>query len=67
MYQGHANETTPMVYADYTGHVIMQQKHTMTSKYQLAQSYMLKHLVMETNIPTNVQANIEQVRPVPDK
>ena len=39
----------------------------MTSKYLLAQSYLLRHLVMQTNIPSDLQANIEQVRPGPDK
>ena len=27
MYRGHANETTPMVYADDTGQIIMHQKY----------------------------------------
>ena len=60
MHRDHANETTPMVYAD-------DETFAMISKYQLAQSYMLRRLVMQTNIPSNLQANIEQIRPAPDK
>ena len=69
MYRGHAKETTPMVHADYTGQIIsyVAEKYAMTSKYKLAQSYMKRHLVMQNNIPSNLQANIEQVRPISDK
>ena len=28
---------------------------------------MKRRLIMQTNIPSNLQANIEQVRPAPDK
>ena len=40
----HGNETTPMVYTDHTGQIVIQ-----------------------TKIPSNLQANTEQVRPAPEK
>ena len=43
------------------------QTYAMTSKYQLARSFMQRRLVMQTNISSNLQANIEKVRPVPGK
>ena len=54
-----------MVYADDTGQIV--EICATTSKYQLTQSYMQRRLVTQTNIPSNLQANIEQVRPMPDK
>ena len=39
MYQGHSNETTPMVYAADTRHYVVEI-YTKTSKYYLAQNYM---------------------------
>ena len=51
---------------DWTDHYVVEI-YAMTSKYQLAQSYMQRRLVMQTNIPSNLQANIKQVAPVPGK
>ena len=38
----------------------------MTSEYQLAQIYIQRRLVIQTNIPSNLRAN-RPVRPAPDK
>ena len=57
-----------MVYADDTGQIaVIVETNAMINKYQLAQSYMQRHLVMQANIPSNLQANIEQVRSASDK
>ena len=39
----------------------------MATKYQLAQVYIYRHLVKQSNTPGNLIANIEQLRAGPDK
>ena len=66
---------TPMVYAnlliyfliyDFTDHYVVET-NVMNSKYWLAQSYIQRRLIIQINIPSNLQANIEQVAPALDK
>ena len=75
MHRNHANEMTPMVYAnlfiyfliyDFTDHYVVET-NVMNSKYWLAQSYIQRRLIIQINIPSNLQANIEQVAPALDK